>query len=95
MGTYSRVGAYSRVALIRSITVSKQAMRQLDIIGPDFSALNASQVQEISGATASCGCLRRTKPPPWSDKLPFAAIPDNVNKMKKWILESAHTNNSQ
>ena len=61
---YEKSGKFIEAPIMASVTdstsrfyLSKQAMRQLGIIGPDFPALNASQAQEILGVTGSCGCL--------------------------------------
>ena len=62
--------------------LSKQVMGQLGVIGPNFPAIKASQAPEVASATESCGCPKHTKPPPRPEKLPFAPLPENIDRMK-------------
>ena len=36
---------------------------------------------------ADCGCLKRTLPPAESTSPPFEIMPDNVGRVKAWLME--------
>ena len=36
---------------------------------------------------APCGCLLRSSPPPRPSELPFAPVPENTAKMRRWLVE--------
>ena len=44
--------------------------------------------EDISNSVASCGCLRRRLPPGKPGELPFSPVPENIEKMKKWLLDN-------
>ena len=80
--------------------LSRESMVQLGIISHDFPKLGlviTDTINSLSALTpmaddngssiyAPCGCLKREQPPEKPTKLPFDCIPENVNKMKEWIL---------
>ena len=65
-------------------------MRQLGVIGPDFSSVNASQTQEISGVTASCGCLKNRA---LSLLYPYGALTSckKLEQINEWSLRYLKT----
>ena len=74
--------------------LSKEAMIQLQIIPADFPRVGGAASSESSTgkvaatqAVAECGCPLRTMPPGMPDKLPFACDPNNIEKMKQWLLQ--------
>ena len=73
--------------------LSKEAMIQLQIIPADFPRVGGAASSESTGkvaatqAVAECGCPLRTMPPGMPDKLPFACDPNNIEKMKQWLLQ--------
>lgn len=73
--------------------LSRHAMEQLRIIGPDFprigaAALHATQEPTHEGNThQTCSCPQRSTPPPRPQRLPFEPCAENIDKMKQWLLE--------
>ena len=71
--------------------ISRQVMRELGIIPPDFPKISAPlEVSEVGSSDTSfspCGCKKRTQPPKRPESLPFPASEDNINEMKEWLLE--------
>ena len=74
--------------------LSKEAMIQLKIVPIDFPIVGgAMPIETNSGKVAAtqnlaeCGCPLRTMPPGMPDKLPFACNPNNIEKMKQWLLD--------
>ena len=79
----------------RSFYLSREAMVQLGVIPRCFPQVGAS-LPDNSECVASnldtpslseCDCKARLPPPSKPDRLPFEAIPDNIDKMKEWLLE--------
>ena len=50
-------------------------------------ATELSNLEDKDTDVASCGCLRRRLPPGKPADLPFSPTTENVEKMKKWILD--------
>ena len=81
--------------------LSKVAMIQLQIIPTDIPRVSGAASSEFSTgkvaakqAVAECGCPLRTMPPGIPDKLPFTCDPNNVEKMKQWLLQRYSSSNS-
>ena len=87
---------------IDCLFLSKQACRELGIIGDNFPTIGAhSKGSDKSNNLASmtevknervenrpCDCPTRTLPPPTPTTLPFPATEENREKLEKWIRES-------
>ncbi len=76
--------------------MSRHAMEQLRIIAPDFPKIGAVPLQvwvasndgtSQQTGTAPCGCPLRQLPPERPTSLPFAAVEENTELMKNWLLE--------
>ena len=85
---------------VNGLYLSRQALTELMVIpksfpklgdakpmGENISSVDAMEVGASSGVTTSpCGCLQRTDPPSRPAKLPFTCTPENIPKMKEWLL---------
>ena len=73
--------------------LSKEAMVQLGVIPKDFPKVGAAFLHPSACSTSvdpisvTCNCAQRSPPPGMPDSLPFAACPENVPKMKEWLLK--------
>ena len=73
--------------------LSREAMIQLEIVPPHFptvgnAALNFDALtSEQSEPPTICQCPKRSLPPGLPDKLLFLCCPDNVDKIKSWLLD--------
>ena len=76
--------------------LSKAALVQLGVIGPDFpkvgAAIAAAATESHTAghrphSVAECGCPRRAPPPGPPTTLPFAPSAENTGRMKAWLLE--------
>ena len=68
--------------------LSQRSMKDLGIIEEDFPKVKAKpQLASMGDKKAECGCMRRESPPARPDSLPFPARPENVGKMKAWLLD--------
>ena len=73
--------------------LSKEAMVQLGIISPNFPQIGSSfpKGSECSATDsaqlAECGCKQRLPTPGRPGSLPFEPVPENVDKMKSWLVE--------
>jgi hypothetical protein len=70
--------------------ISRHAMRQLGIIGPDFPRINAAEMTRVAKddtVKALCGCPWHAPPPARPVTLPFPATEGNITAMKSWLLE--------
>lgn len=72
--------------------LSREAMVQLGIIPCGFPQVGASfptssECNLNTPSPSECNCKVRRPPPAKPDHLPFEATPDNVEKMKEWLLE--------
>jgi hypothetical protein len=79
--------------------LSRQAMKQLGIIGPDFPRINMAMmagIEKDDTVKAPCGCPRHAPPPARPKSLPFPVTEGNIPAMKMWLLErfSASTFNT-
>ena len=76
----------------RKFYLSREALIQLKVIPPDFpkvgSAVYASELSATAVASdiAPCGCPIRKLPPGLPDTLPFQPRPENIERMKAWLL---------
>lgn len=71
--------------------ISKQAMRELGIIPADFPSVKATPTKVAAASQitsiAPCGCPTHQLPPKRPSSLPYDPIPENVDKMKGWLLK--------
>ena len=76
--------------------LSRQAMVQMGMIPTNFPTVSAEncsadgQQEEKKKAEPDkqhCGCPVRKKPPMRPNKLPFSPIPENIPKIKRWLIE--------
>ena len=74
--------------------LSREAMVQLGIINQDFPQVGAALPLNLECNSVGvkplnkvCDCEERSLPPGKPDKLPFDAIPENVEKMKAYLLD--------
>jgi hypothetical protein len=79
--------------------ISRHAMRQLGIIGPDFPRINAAKMARVKAddtVKAPCGCPRHVPLPTRPESLLFPATEGNIAAMNSWLLErfSASTFNN-
>ena len=71
--------------------LSKEAMVQLGVISKDFPKVGAAFPYPSACSTSvdpisvTCNCAQQS--PGMPDSLPFAACPENVPKMKEWLLK--------
>ena len=66
--------------------LSNEAMKQLFIVPPDFPSVGSATLNIDTLQDEICSCPKRTPPPGPPVKLPFEATPDNIPKMKEYIL---------
>ncbi len=78
---------------ISGFYLSEEAMKQLHIIPKNFPTVGSALPMSINSAgpvegqcKEECTCLPRSATPGRPDKLPFDAIPENVDKMKEYLL---------
>ena len=75
----------------KAFYLSRHALEQLRIIPSSFPQVGAAASVDgaagVTSETAPCGCPARSPPPGRPDELPFPAIPENVEKMKAWLLK--------
>ena len=71
--------------------ISRQVMRELGIIPPDFPKITIPIQTAAAGSTGSdfapCGCPKRTEPLKRPDVLPFSPAEKNVPEMQRWLEE--------
>jgi len=74
--------------------LSETALRDLGSLSPSFpvplpdsTVMAAAGLQSKDHHLAPCGCLRRTKPPPRPDTIPFDPVDANVSTLENWILK--------
>ena len=72
--------------------LSRQAMKELGFINDSFpvicsTASTGIEAQRTSGI-APCGCQVHRHPQGRPGKLPFAPVPENIPKMKEWLLKT-------
>jgi len=72
---------------IGSATAHTPQVAQVSIHEVD-EATELSNLEDNETDIASCGCLRRRLPPGKPADLPFSPIPENVDKMKRWLLDN-------
>jgi ribosomal protein L44E len=76
--TFPRIGSAS-VHTPQAAQLSSQEMdKHTELCNPEDNSTNV----------ASCGCLRRRLPPGKPNELPFSPVPENIEKMKKWLLDN-------
>ena len=70
--------------------LSRHSMQDLNILPNNFPNITGSiQLEQCSSSqqqTADCGCLLRSSPPGRPQKLPFQPLPENIPRMKEWLL---------
>ena len=80
--------------------LSRHAMEQLGIIGPEFPSVGSAMPTSTETAIhsvaqkedssqfnrAECGCFVRTCPPSRPSELPFAPVKENIPAMKDWLM---------
>ena len=69
--------------------ISRQAMRELGIIPPNFPQVQATSLNAVSSDNrerAPCGCLKHTLPPKRPESLQYEPIEENIPTMKAWLL---------
>ena len=70
--------------------ISRQAMRELGIISPDFPRIHAPVINAATSSElemAPCGCPKHSMPPKKPESLPCAPVEENVGRMKAWLME--------
>ena len=74
--------------------LNKDACVKLGLIPKEFPTIGqcvidnpAMNISALSASTESCNCLKREKPPPLPTKLPFPGTSQNVDKLKKFLLD--------
>ena len=74
--------------------LSREAMIQLGVVPKDFPKVGAAfphpsacSASVNSLPEVSCDCAQRLPPPGRPDQLPFEPCPENVPKMKQWLLK--------
>ena len=73
--------------------LSREAMVQLQIVNSDFPAVGSAPMargslsETVSAIDEECSCPSRGLPPGAPRELPFRPIPDNIEKMRDWLLE--------
>ena len=84
---------------IDCLFLSRQACRELGIIGEDFPSIGAfrktsSALSNMSTETSPglddsrpCTCPARTLPPPCPTELPYPPTVENITKLEDWIKE--------
>ena len=98
-GTNATTGMKATTAVMVYVTnstdlfyISRQAMRQLGIINANFPDVGSSAIAgtEVHSPAkrAPCGCPVHSQPQARPQKLPFAPTPENIPKMKQWLLQA-------
>ena len=72
--------------------LSRQAMKELGIINDSFPVICSTASTGIeahpTSGIAPCGCPVHRHPQGRPGKLPFAPFPENIPKMKEWLLKT-------
>ena len=73
---------------VHCVFLSKRACRDLGIIGEEFprQVAKCTAVDDEDDTGERCSCPKRELPPP-PPRLPFPAIPENVEKLENFIKE--------
>ena len=84
------------------IYLSRKALEDLGIIPKTFPSIGDHSINQIdedqpsritrscsknTSKDGSCTCLKRETPPKVPTNIPFEAIPENLEKIKNWILQ--------
>ena len=69
--------------------LSESALRELDLIDQDFPYQNVKNTRMAVAKTKNpCKCPRRVAPPTHPNSIPFAPTTENIQKLKRWLLET-------
>ena len=72
----------------QKLYLSREALVQLCVIPKDFPRVGAvTETCPVEDHQSECQHLPRTLPPGRPDKLPFLPTPENIPKMKQWLLD--------
>ena len=66
--------------------LSQTAMKDLGIVSESFP--NNSSASSAKSSPNECKCPKRTPPPDRPQDIPFEPVPENVPKLKEWILSA-------
>ena len=75
---------------VEGLFLSEEALKDLGVIDTNFpagSTTNAASCSSDSSAS-ECNCSARTTTPERPSELPFPATPENVGKLKQWLIEA-------
>ena len=75
---------------VNGFYLSNEAMKQLQIVPPDFPSINQPgnvHTLHTPDAHETCTCGDRAMPPEPPQDLPFEPKPENIPKMKQWLLD--------
>ena len=76
--------------------LSREALIKLGVIHKNFPQVGAAmETSPVEDSEEKCQCQPRSLPPGRPDKLPFEPVPENIPKMKQWLLKryAASTHN--
>ena len=78
---------------VKGFYLSESALKELGAIDEHFPATSQSNVSRAQAGPAlqqeedDCSCTPRTATPDRPDTLPFAPTPENIPRLKEWLLQ--------
>ena len=80
---------------VDGLFLSEEALKDLTLIDKTFQrsvteskAAACSGIDDDGDDDDNCNCPRRSKPPDLPSSLPMPAIPENVNRLRKWLVDA-------
>ena len=76
---------------VSGLYLSESALKDLGVICDEFphvATTRAASVQELTDVEEQCECAPRTTTPERPGEIPFAATPENIPRLKEWLLQA-------